>query len=138
MGALMQQMKWIRGGILLALVGVFQPAFAADVYLVVNPSLKISASEALSAYLGEKEFLKAVRLMPVDNAIAQADFLERAMDLNGKKYQTYWTKKTFRDGVQPPPVLHTDTEVLAFVQKTPGAIGYVRSPSDGVTVLKKY
>lgn len=130
--------KTICYGVLLMLASILQPVAAADLYLVANPALKISASDALSAYLGEKEFFKATRLRPVENASIQVDFLQRVMDMNIKQYQVYWTKKTFRDGVMPPVVLSSDAEVLMFIQKTPGAIGYLRIPSDAVTVLKRY
>ena len=130
--------KTIFSSALLLLTSALSPVAAADLYLVVNPSLKITASEALSAYLGEKEFFKATRLKPVENASLQESFLQKAMNMNPKQYQVYWTKKTFRDGVIPPALLSTDADVLALIQRTPGAIGYLRAPAEGGVVLKKY
>jgi hypothetical protein len=49
-----------------------------------------------------------------------------------------WTKKSFREGINPPPVKSGDTEVADFVKKTPGAVGYVSSQPSGVNVIHKY
>jgi len=38
----------------------------------------------------------------------------------------YWQRK-MSQGVTPPPVRTTDEEVVAYVARTPGAIGYVSS-----------
>jgi ABC-type phosphate transport system substrate-binding protein len=39
----------------------------------------------------------------------------------------------------PPAAKNSDEEVIAYVQATPGAIGYVTSaPPASVTVLKKF
>ena len=40
--------------------------------------------------------------------------------------------------MNPPPVKSGDAEVLDFVRKTPGAVGYVGSAPSGVTVIQKY
>ena len=74
----------------------------------------------------------------MDNAAAQADFLAKVMKVEAAKYSTLWAKKGFRDGINPPPVRSSDSEVINAVKSTPGAVGYVTSASAGVNVIQKY
>jgi hypothetical protein len=39
--------------------------------------------------------------------------------------QQYWRQQVFSGREQPPPVRLSDAEVLAFLNETPGAVGYV-------------
>lgn len=110
----------------------------ADVYLIAHPALQLSADEAREVFIGEKQLAGSVKLVPVDNAAAQKEFLSKVYDMDAAKYNTLWAKKSFRDGLNAPAVKGSDVEVLAVVRSTPGAIGYVSSPPTGVTVLRKY
>lgn len=113
-------------------------ATAADIYVICNSGVKLDASEVRDVFLGEKQFAESVRIMPVDNFAAQPEFLSRVIKLNASKYNTTWTKKSFRDGVNPPPLKASDAEVIEFVKRTPGAIGYVSNAPGGVTVVGKF
>jgi len=80
----------------------------------------------------------AVKLVPVDNSSAQIVFLERVLKMNAAKYSTTWTKKSFRDGINPPLVTGSDAEALAYVKRTAGACSYVTiaTPADVVVVAR--
>jgi hypothetical protein len=55
------------------------------------------------------------------------------------KYTSLWTKKSFRDGVNPPPAMVNDTEAITYVRQTPGACSYVATaPPGGVAVVGKF
>jgi ABC-type phosphate transport system substrate-binding protein len=111
---------------------------AADLYIIANPALKLTPDEAKEVFLGEKQLAGSVKLLPLDNASAQAEFLERVYKMDVGKYNTLWAKKGFRDGLNPPAVKGTDVEVIATVKATPGAVGYVSTPPTGVTVIQKF
>jgi len=115
-------------------------AIGGDLYVVTRPDLKLSQSEIREIYLGDKEFSGSVRLVPVDNQAAQADFVVKALAMNPQRYNTLWVKKAFRDALTPPLVKATDSEVLQFVKSTRGAVGYVSSvPRDNdVIVVGKF
>lgn len=51
--------------------------------------------------------------------------------------KTYWQRQIFSGRSVPPPELATDQEVLDFVRRQPGAVGYVSldTPLDGVREL---
>lgn len=103
-------------------------AHAGDVYVVCSAGMSVSAADVKSIYLGEKQFAGGVKLQPADNASLQASFLEKVLTMDSAKYTAVWTKKSFRDGANPPVVKNTDAEILDYVKRTPGACGYISSP----------
>jgi hypothetical protein len=113
-------------------------ATAGDVYIVAQPSLTLSADEVRDAFLGDKQMAGGTRIVPLDNAAQQKDFLERVLKLDPAKYNAIWVKKGFRDGLNAPPVKNSDAEVSAIVRGTPGAISYVANPPKDLKVLGKY
>jgi hypothetical protein len=123
-------------GFALAMAAV--AAHAADVYVICNPGVTLQAAEVRDVFLGDKQFAGSVKLQPADNAAAQPGFLEKFMKMDGGKYSTSWTKKSFREGLTSPPVKGTDSEAVDFVKRTPGACSYTTaSPGSGVTLVAK-
>jgi hypothetical protein len=103
----------------------------AEVYIIANPATAVSASDIKDIFTGQKQFAGATKLTPVDNASIQEVFLANALRMDPGRYNTIWTKKSFREGLNPPFVKSGDAEVLEFVRKTPGGVGYVSSPPPG-------
>ncbi len=127
---------WLLGA---ALTALSLRAAASDVYVVCNAGVSLQASDIRDVFVGEKSFAGTARLAPADNSAAQAAFLEKVMKLDARKYATLWTKKSFRDGANPPPLRATDAEAIAYVRATPGGCSYVlRAPAEGVTVVAKF
>jgi len=107
--------------------------------VIAHPSVKLGAADIRDVYLGEKQLEGSLRLVPVDNAAAQEEFLASILQTNQRNYQARWVRKTFREGLHAPPVKDSDAEVRSFVRSTPGAIGYVSgSGGVGVVVLDRY
>lgn len=52
-------------------------------------------------------------------------FLQTFLNQNEQKYTSYWTARNFIGKGAPPKELPSATEVVKFVQSTPGAIGYI-------------
>lgn len=113
-------------------------ATAADLVVIAHPGVTISAEELREAFLGEKQMARGVKLVPLDNAVAQADFLARVVKVDAAKYQSIWTKKGFRDGLIAPLVKSGDQEVINAIKSTPGAIGYVSKASAEVKVIQAF
>jgi hypothetical protein len=127
---------WLLGAALTALA---LRAAAGDVYVVCNLGVSLQPNEIRDVFVGEKSFAGTARLAPADNSAAQAAFLEKVMKLDARKYSTLWTKKSFRDGANPPPVRATDAEAIAYVKATLGGCSYVlRAPSSGVSIVAKF
>ena len=113
-------------------------AQAGDVFVIAGTGTQLAGGDIHDVFVGEKQFAGPTKLVPVDNAAAQDAFLEKVVKMDKQKYTSTWTKKSFRDGLNPPAVKSGDLEVVEFVKKTPGAVGYVTSQPAGVTVIQKF
>jgi hypothetical protein len=121
-----------------SLIALASSASAGDIYVIAHSGTQVTAADVREIYLGEKTFTGAIKLVPVDNAAAQDEFLAKVMKMESGKYTASWTKKTFRDGVSPPPLKGGDAETIQFVKSTAGAVGYVTTSPAGVTVVGKF
>lgn len=124
--------------VLAAVLALSSPLAHAELFVITHAGTQIAAGEIKEIFVGEKQFAGAVKLIPVDNGPAQEVFLADALRMDAARYNTIWTKKSFREGLIPPTVKSGDTEVLNFVRKTPGAVGYVASEPGGVNIVRKY
>lgn len=123
----------------LAVLGTFPALTQADIYVIANSTMTVGADDIKLIYTGDKELIGSVKIRALDNHAAQSEFLGKVLQLNANRYDSLWTMKCFRDGLSSPIAKANDSEVIAYVQSTPGAIGYVTiAPPAGVTVLKKF
>lgn len=107
--------------------------------VIAHPSVRLETADVRDVYLGERQLSGDLRLVPVDNLVAQEEFLAAILQTNLRSYQARWTRKTFREGVRAPLVKGSDAEVSSLVRATPGAIGYVSgSAGPGVIVLARF
>jgi len=121
-----------------SLIALASSARAGDIYVIAHSGTQVTAADVREIYLGEKTFTGVIKLVPVDNAAAQDEFLAKVMKMESGKYTASWTKKTFRDGVSPPPLKGGDAETIQFVKSTAGAVGYVTTSPAGVAVVGKF
>jgi hypothetical protein len=115
---------------------VAQSVNAGEISVISNSGTTVSAGEVKDIFLGEKQFAGSTKLIPIDNASAQDAFLSKFIKMDSTKYNGIWTKKSFRDGLNPPAVKSSDAEVVEFVKRTPGAVGYVGGSPAGVNIIK--
>jgi hypothetical protein len=113
-------------------------SLAADLYVIANSGVNLTAADAREVFLGEKQFSGSIKLVPVDNAAVQEAFLAKVIKMDSAKYASSWTKKSFRDGLTPPALKSSDVEVIEFVKRTPGAVGYVSTSPSNVSVIQKF
>jgi len=120
-------------------VAVLAPAArAGELYVFCNSGVSLQAGDLRDVFMGEKQFAGTVKLQPADNSASQAAFLDKVLKMDAGKYATTWTKKSFRDGVNPPPTKGTDAEAVEYAKRTPGGCSYSGSePGGGVTVVAK-
>jgi len=89
-------------------------------------------------------FLKKVTRWETDQKVLPADltatnpvrdvFSEMIHSRSVAVIKAYWQTQIFAGRASPPPEKETDTEVLQYVSKNKGAIGYVSDDAD----LEKY
>jgi hypothetical protein len=122
----------------LIIAGCAGIAAAGDIYVICSAGITLQPAEVRDVFLGEKGFAGSTKLAPADNSVAQADFLANVLKLDATKYAGIWTKKSFRDGANPPSVKSSDAEAIAFVKQTAGGCSYVSSAPAGVNVIAKF
>jgi ABC-type phosphate transport system substrate-binding protein len=120
---------------LVLLVSVSRPSLGADsgVQVIVHPQVKGTAitRTALSQIFLKKapRYADGLPAQPVDQSVkspVRSVFSSRVLGQALLEVQIYWQRK-MSQGVTPPPVRTTDEDVVAYVARTPGAIGYVSS-----------
>jgi TonB family protein len=130
------------GVILVAMLGPF-PALASDFKLIANSSLKadtVSAEELKKIFLEESSSLSdGTHVEPVlesDGPVHRA-FLQQCLGRTSDDLQSYYRALVFTGRGSMPKQLGSDGEVVAYVARTRGAIGYVSSESsaEGVKTL---
>jgi hypothetical protein len=118
------------------------PTQAAGVKVIANPSVKadsISAGDVQAVFLLDKDSLGGSRVDPVlsKGGSAHEAFIKQYLGKNDTALQAFYRSLVFTGKASMPKILGSDAEVLAYVAKTKGAIGYVspNASAAGVKVL---
>jgi TonB family protein len=114
-----------------------------DVKIICNVSVRadsISAGELKSVFLLQRRTLKDDSpVVPVleKSGDAHEAFLRQYLDRGSEEMQTYYQRLVFTGKRSMPKELNSDTEVVPYVARTRGAIGYVSdvAATEGVKVL---
>jgi TonB family protein len=118
-------------------------SLAVDVKVIANSSVKgdtISASDLKRVFLEEKNSLvDGTHVEPVlgKKGPVHEAFLQEYLGRTDDDLQTYYRALVFTGRCSMPKVLGSDAEVVAYVARTRGAIGYVSgaASTDGVKTL---
>jgi hypothetical protein len=112
--------------------------------LIANPSCPVSSVDR--GFVAQA-FLKKIRRWPDGEAIQPVDLDSRSavrrnwsadvLSRSVEAVRTYWQQMIFSGRELPPPEMRSDDEVVGYILKRPGAIGYVSSTADlrGAKVL---
>jgi ABC-type phosphate transport system substrate-binding protein len=108
-------------------------ASAADIKVIANPNVgasSVSADELKGVFLATKTSLSdGSHVEPVlekDGPTHEA-FVKEYLGKTDAALQTYYRSLVFTGKASMPKTLAADAEVVAYVAKTKGAIGYVSS-----------
>ena len=117
-------------------------AFAADLKIVANPSIRtdsITPAELRSIFLQDQKSLDGSRVEPVlaKSGAAHDVLLRRYLGKSDDVLRTYYRTLIFTGTGAMPKFLDSDAEIVRYVAKTRGALGYVSidCPTTGVKVL---
>jgi ABC-type phosphate transport system substrate-binding protein len=118
----------------------------APVYVVIVQAT--NPAGAVERKFLEDAFLKKITRWPSDATIRPVDlpasspvrrrFTEEVLERTLESVKSYWQQRIFSGRDVPPPELDTDDDVVSYVRKHDGAIGYVSGHADvsGVKVLE--
>lgn len=141
----MQRRFLLQAGLgALVLPGWMTPAAAGTAVLVVGSQglARIDAPTVQRLYTGRAIEI-AGTLVTVANLRAghalRAQFLDQWLQTDEERYRAYWTVRRHIGKGVPPREFASVTEVLDFVQRTPGGVGYVDAESirSGVNVIAR-
>jgi len=132
-------MKCLR---LIVLLSLGAAAFAGEVKIIVNSSVgadSISVNDLKGVFLATSTGLGGSHVEPVleKSGAAHEAFLREYLGKTDAALQTYYRSLVFTGKASMPKAFGSDAEVVAYVAKTKGAIGYVSAGADtaGVKVL---
>src|SRR6266542_3029048 len=119
-------------------------AWAADIKVIANPSVgasSISVDELKGVFLATKTSLSdGSHVEPVleKGGTTYEGFVKEYLGKTDAALQTYYRSLVFTGKASMPKMLGSDAEVVAYVAKTKGAIGYVSggAVAAGVKVLE--
>lgn len=135
----------MRRLILLTILVGAVPGAPPELRVVVNeanPVSSLSRQEVSDLFLKKTSRWPQLGLvMPVDQpeGAAVRETLNREIHHKSlSAVRAYWQQRIFSGRDVPPPEKDGDTEVLSFVRKNPGAIGYISSTGSaaGVKVVE--
>jgi hypothetical protein len=117
-------------------------AHAADVKVIANNSVaasSVSAGDLKDVFLLDKDSLGGSHVDPVlsKGGPAHEAFIKEYLGKNDSALQAFYRSLVFTGKASMPKSLASDAEVVAYVAKTKGAVGYVGSAAttEGVKVL---
>ena len=125
------------------LISTALSALAGDVKIVANPSVEahsISVAEIRTVFLLQRRALKGgSAVVPVlqKSGPAHEAFLRRYLKRDPHEIRSYYQSLVFTGKSVMPKELNSDADVVAYVARTRGAIGYVSpaAATEGVKVL---
>ena len=133
--------------LLLALcaIGRAQSRAAPAYVVIVQPT---NPATSVERKFLEDAFLKKITRWPADETIRPVDlsassavrrrFTEEVLERTLESVKSYWQQRIFSGRDVPPPELDGDDDVVAYVRKHEGAVGYVSGRADvsGVKVVE--
>jgi ABC-type phosphate transport system substrate-binding protein len=114
-------------------LGMMSRAQAADFKVIANPAIKaseISANDLKNVFLATKTSLSdGTHVEPVweKGGATHEAFLKEYVGKTDAAVGTYFRGLVFTGKASMPKSVATDADVVAYVEKTKGAIGYVAS-----------
>ena len=117
---------------LLLILGVCNgaTAVAPSSFVVVanvdTPALDADTLQKI--YLGKVVEVNGRPITPVNLAkgnVLRSAFMEQVLEQNDEKFIAYWTVRRYIGKGSPPREFATTEDLLAFLRKTPGAVGYL-------------
>jgi ABC-type phosphate transport system substrate-binding protein len=118
--------------------------FADDVVIICNKGVSdtsLSKDDIKNIYLGKKSSWSdntKITFVTLSDSDIQKSFLKEYINKTPSQFNTYWKKLVFTGKGKMPKSFDSDADLIDFVSKTDGALGYVSasSESDDVKVIK--
>jgi hypothetical protein len=118
------------------------PVGAADMQVIANPSVKsasVSVDELKNVFLGNTSSLAdGSKVEPVlaESGAAHDEFLKDVVGKSAPALKNHLKTLVFTGKGSMPKSFASEADIVKYVAKTPGAIGYVSGAADAAGVKK--
>lgn len=138
-------MIWIRSILIICIIDSFLAVSSlADVVFIVNSSVTVetvSKTEIKEIFLGDKIVWpdgEEIVLVTLNSSVTHEMFTRKYARKSKDQFLRYWRKLVFTGKAYSPKSFATEKQVIEFVKRTKGAIGYIsdKMAAPGVKVLK--
>lgn len=133
----------MRAGLLVMALLLALPAQADNVVVIGHVQLpKLNAGALRKLYTGRTTEVNGAPVVVV-NALPGSPvrnrFLSLYVEQDDERYVAYWTVRRFIGKGLPPREMESSAAIIDFVQRTPGAIGYIDAAElkPGLNVLAR-
>jgi ABC-type phosphate transport system substrate-binding protein len=123
----------------------FLNAAFAEILIIANKDVSetsLSPQEIREIFLGKRVLWSdnsRIRFAASGDPKIHELFLEQYIRLSQADWKTYWKRMVFTGRGLPPQMIPTEAEIIEFVSKTKGSVGYVSSEGiqekEGVKVI---
>lgn len=115
----------------------------ADIAVVVNidsPLQAVSQNDLINIFMGRyRRLLTGEAALPVDVSPLKARFYRALVDKDLAEINSYWARLIFSGQASPPVQIQDADEMLQYIHRNPGALGYMDAgsvPDDVRIVLR--
>ena len=128
---------------LLLTIGISGNAWTGTLVLIANPSVAsaiLSRQEVKNIFLSKKKNLKGVqiKLAALKDDDLTKQFLRAYIGKTPSQFSSYYKKMVFTGRGRPPKPMQSEQEMITYVARTNGAMGYVSAEmvTDRVQIVK--
>ncbi|QTA83543.1 Phosphate-binding protein domain-containing protein [Desulfonema limicola] len=132
-------MKKVLIYLLIAMLFSSAAAFA-DILIISNkdvPDTALSQKNVQEIFLGKRvqwSDNSKIHFVTIKNPDIHEAFLKQYLKKSDAKWKAYWKRMVFTGRGTPPQQFGTTQELLEYVSKTDGAVGYIDSETTAVNV----
>ena len=116
-------------------------ACAEDLLIIANPSVELAAPLTLKQVaaiylLRMTAWPDGSHIVPVNREVSsdiRGEFTAVVLKQDNASLSTYWNEMHFQ-GKLPPLVQESEPAMLAFIQRVPGAVGYISAATPAIDV----
>ncbi|MDM8522409.1 hypothetical protein QUF80_03475 [Desulfococcaceae bacterium HSG8] len=118
--------------VLLMIIALDSVSFG-DVLIIANkdvPETILSQKEVREIFLGKRvqwSDNSRIRFVVISNPELHSMFLKKYVRLPHVEWEIYWKRIVFTGRGMPPETINSETEMVEFISKKHGAVGYVSS-----------
>lgn len=101
----------------------------AGIVVIAHPTVhKMDLATVQRIFMGKAIEVDGVRVSPANGAATMPSrqrFLAQYLQTNEDQYVAYWTVRRYVGKGTPPHEVRQTAEMIDYVSKTPGAVGYL-------------